>query len=168
MEFRFNGIFDQDASQEEVFEKVARPVLNNCLEGYNGTIFAYGQTGSGKTLTMSGAEHWNLRGITPRILTHIFEEVARNKDIQYNLYVSFMEIYNEHAFDLLEKKHMEQTMEKWSKVSFMEDDDGNVHMKNLSVHHVRTEQDAIDLLMMGNFIRHVHFIYKERQQAPKK
>lgn len=40
----------------------------------------------------------------------------------------------------------------------MEDDYGNVHMKNLSVHHVRTEQDAIDLLMMGNFVRHVIII----------
>ena len=29
---------------------MAKPVIDNCLEGYNGTIFAYGQTGSGKTV----------------------------------------------------------------------------------------------------------------------
>ena len=34
---------------------MAKPVIQNCLDGYNGTIFAYGQTGSGKTFTMSGS-----------------------------------------------------------------------------------------------------------------
>jgi len=38
--------------------KIATPVIMNCLEGFNGTIFAYGQTGSGKTYTMSGADSW--------------------------------------------------------------------------------------------------------------
>jgi hypothetical protein len=37
----------------------------------------------------------------------------------------------------------------------MEDDDGNIHLKNLSVHQCMSEQDGIDLLMMGNFIRQV-------------
>ena len=32
-----------------------RPIVDNCLAGYNGCIFAYGQTGSGKTFTMLGA-----------------------------------------------------------------------------------------------------------------
>lgn len=36
-----------------------------------------------------------------------------------------------------------------------QDDDGNVHMKNLSVHHCQSEQVGIDLMMMGNFIRKV-------------
>ena len=31
-----------------------RPIVENCLAGYNSCIFAYGQTGSGKTYTMSG------------------------------------------------------------------------------------------------------------------
>lgn len=30
------------------------PIIENVLEGYNGTIFAYGQTGTGKTHTMEG------------------------------------------------------------------------------------------------------------------
>jgi kinesin family protein 3/17 len=29
-------------------------MVENVLEGYNGTIFAYGQTGCGKTFTMMG------------------------------------------------------------------------------------------------------------------
>lgn len=27
---------------------IGRPVVDNCLAGYNSTVFAYGQTGSGK------------------------------------------------------------------------------------------------------------------------
>ena len=37
----------------------------------------------------------------------------------------------------------------------MEDNYGNIHLKNLSVHQCFNEQDGIDLLMMGNFIRQV-------------
>jgi hypothetical protein len=32
--------------KEDVFSKIGPPVVSNCLEGYNGTIFAYGQTGT--------------------------------------------------------------------------------------------------------------------------
>ena len=30
------------------------PILNNVIDGFNGTIMAYGQTSSGKTHTMQG------------------------------------------------------------------------------------------------------------------
>lgn len=40
----------------------------------------------------------------------------------------------------------------------MEDELGNIHMKNLSVNKVKNEQDGIDLLMMGNLIRYVIII----------
>lgn len=33
---------------------VGRPTVENCLSGFNSSIFAYGQTGSGKTHTMIG------------------------------------------------------------------------------------------------------------------
>jgi kinesin family protein 6/9 len=56
----------------EIFNRVAKPVIDNCLEGYNGTIFTYGQTGSGKTYTMSGGDEWEERGIIPRVLSYIY------------------------------------------------------------------------------------------------
>ena len=33
---------------------VGRPIVENCLNGYNSSVLAYGQTGSGKTFTMLG------------------------------------------------------------------------------------------------------------------
>lgn len=41
--FQFNGVFNADATQDEVFEEVGVPVVQNALKGFNSTIFAYGQ-----------------------------------------------------------------------------------------------------------------------------
>ena len=50
----YDHVFQENCSQSEVFDIVAQPVVDNVLQGYNGTIFAYGQTGSGKTHTIFG------------------------------------------------------------------------------------------------------------------
>lgn len=55
--FLFDHCFNESATNEQVYQKVARKVVMSCLEGYNGTIFMYGQTGSGKTHTMLGYTH---------------------------------------------------------------------------------------------------------------
>lgn len=105
---------------------------------------------------MSGGESWNMRGIVPRVFTSLFEEVRLRKDyVDYQIYASYFEIYNENGFDLLDKKHAETAFEKWNKINLYEDNAGNLHLKNLTIHACYNEQDAIDLLMMGNFIRQV-------------
>lgn len=54
----------------DVYNRVARPIVENVLEGYNGTIFAYGQTGTGKTFTMEGNRTVpELKGIPTNRLT---------------------------------------------------------------------------------------------------
>lgn len=50
--FNFDYVALQESEQQELFEKIAKPIADSCLLGYNGTIFAYGQTGSGKTFTI--------------------------------------------------------------------------------------------------------------------
>ena len=52
--FTFDGYFGPHSTQEDVYDSVARPVVDSVLGGYNGTVFVYGQTGSGKTHTMVG------------------------------------------------------------------------------------------------------------------
>ena len=34
---------------------VGRPIVDNCMKGYNSSVLAYGMTGCGKTHTMLGA-----------------------------------------------------------------------------------------------------------------
>ena len=79
----------------------------------------------------------------------------RDPQIKYQLYVSYFEIYNENGYDLLDRKHVELPFEKWNKINMYEDVNQNFHMRNLSVHQCDSEKTAIDLLMMGNYIRRV-------------
>merc|ERR1719331_783423 len=91
-----------DISQEQVFTRMAVPVIQSSLDGYNATIFAYGQTGSGKTFTITGGtEKYADRGIIPRTLSYIYEKCKLDSESQYNIYISFLEIYNDRGKDLL-------------------------------------------------------------------
>jgi len=58
--YQFSRVFGPDTEQEEMFEEVGIPAVQNVLKGYNSTLFVYGQTGSGKTYTMGLLES-NLR-----------------------------------------------------------------------------------------------------------
>jgi len=40
--FMFDRVFGHSASQQDVYEATARPLLPGLLEGYNATVFAYG------------------------------------------------------------------------------------------------------------------------------
>ena len=63
----------EEATQEETFDRVAQPVVQSVVDGFNGTVFAYGQTGSGKTYTLTGgADSYASRGIIPRAISAIF------------------------------------------------------------------------------------------------
>jgi kinesin family protein 3/17 len=71
-DFAFDFVFAPDASQSLIYEQSAFSLVDNVLDGYNGTIFAYGQTGCGKTHTMMGGnESDEARGIIPRTFSQI-------------------------------------------------------------------------------------------------
>ena len=63
--FVFDRYFDSSASQEELYDTTAKPIVSSALLGYSGTILAYGPTSSGKTFTMRGGDD-STRGIIPR------------------------------------------------------------------------------------------------------
>ncbi|RQM11810.1 hypothetical protein B5M09_001018 [Aphanomyces astaci] len=148
--FKFDSLIGMEAKQEEVFDRVGRPCVQNALEGFNSTIFAYGQTGSGKTFTITGgAERYEDRGIIPRSLSMIFGEMKKYPDRQTNAYISYLEIYNNQGYDLLNEDHQNtKDIEDLPKVSMLEDEDGNCHLRNLSMHRVASEEDALNLLFL--------------------
>lgn len=149
--FRFNKVFDQDCKQDEVFEEVAQGVIDNVLTGYNVTIFAYGQTGSGKTFTITGgAERYVDRGLIPRSLSYIFEYFEKHPGTVFTAHISYLEIYNESGYDLLDPKHEACRLEDLPKVNLFEDSDNNVHLKNLSLHQASNEEEALNLLFLGD------------------
>ncbi|PWU89869.1 putative kinesin [Trypanosoma cruzi] len=117
--FTFDGAFwsNENASekpfsdQEDVFEVIGKPLVENALAGYNAAIMAYGQTGSGKTYTAFGpvsslgtAEE----GLIPRVCEMIFARAAASsqKGVTYRLCASMLEVYLEDVFDLLNHRKM--------------------------------------------------------------
>ncbi|XP_031565280.1 kinesin-like protein KIF6 isoform X2 [Actinia tenebrosa] len=149
--FRFSRVFDQQCTQDEIFDNVAKGVIDNVLEGYNGTVFAYGQTGSGKTFTITGgAERYSDRGLIPRILSYLFEYCEKNSETVYTIHISYLEIYNESGYDLLDPKHQASKLEDLPKVSLLEDSEGSFHLKNLSMHHASNEEEALNFLFLGD------------------
>ncbi|NXW88961.1 KIF6 protein, partial [Alopecoenas beccarii] len=149
--FKFQKIFDQEAKQDVVFDNIAKPVAECVLAGYNGTIFAYGQTGSGKTFTITGgAERYSDRGIIPRTLSYIFDQLQKDGSKVYTTHVSYLEIYNECGYDLLDPRHEASRLEDLPKVTIMEDPDQNIHLKNLSLQQATNEEEALNLLFLGD------------------
>ncbi|NWW43124.1 KIF15 protein, partial [Pedionomus torquatus] len=110
--FTFDYVANMETTQESVFSSVAKNIVESCMNGYNGTIFAYGQTGSGKTFTMMGPSDsdnftHSLRGVIPRSFEYLFFLIEREKEKAGNgksflCKCSFIEIYNEQIFDLLD------------------------------------------------------------------
>ena len=175
-----------DAGQDEVFDRVAAKPTLGALDGLNGTVFAYGQTGSGKTFTITGGtERYVDRGIVPRAVTKLFSEIARraNDGATYEVTVSYVEVYNDQAYDLLfdganggsgddrrgetpnddadvlnTRVHTHPKNDSSSflpKVALLEDDDGVIHARGRSAHRAGSEEEALNLLFLGDVNRAV-------------
>ena len=90
------------AGQDDLFNDLGTPLLDNAFQGYNNCIFAYGQTGSGKSYSMMG--YGEEAGVIPRICEDMFAritEMQKDKNLTYTVEVSYLEIYNERVRDLL-------------------------------------------------------------------
>ena len=107
-DFTFEGVFDEDCSQKEVYEEVGKPVLKDVLLGYNGSILAYGQTSAGKThsllnsgMGMDGKPDPKQAGLLPRLVAALFVHIGADTKHAYTVEASMLQIYNEHIDCLL-------------------------------------------------------------------
>ncbi|XP_074534656.1 kinesin-like protein KIF23 isoform X2 [Halichoeres trimaculatus] len=73
-QYSFKKVFGVSVSQIELFEHVAKPLVDDLIHGKNGLLFTYGVTGSGKTFTMTGSP--GLGGLLPRSLNMIFKSIG--------------------------------------------------------------------------------------------
>lgn len=126
-------------------------MIEGAFDGYNGTIFAYGQTGSGKTFSITGgAERYSDRGIIPRTLSYIFSRIKKTTTHTYNVNVSYLEIYNDSGYDLLDENHASKNLMDLPKVRVQENENQQFILKGLSVHRAENEEDALNLLFIGD------------------
>ena len=62
------------------------------------------------------------------------------------MHISYLEIYNETGYDLLNPDREVQMLEDLPKVAIMEDEESNIHMRNLSIHRANNEEEALNLV----------------------
>ncbi|XP_039091730.1 kinesin-like protein KIF28P, partial [Hyaena hyaena] len=90
------------ASQKDVFHDLGRGILDSAWQGYNATLLAYGQTGSGKSYSMVG--FGANKGIIPNVCEELFQAIEkRERNQEYQVTFSMLEIYNEQIRDLLSR-----------------------------------------------------------------
>ena len=144
--FTFDYVYDQNSTQEFVYENTAKQSVVSVLEGYNSTVIAYGQTGTGKTHTMEGFKY-NIgdpqRGIIPRSMEEIFKfiQMQSSKNSTFMVRVSYLQIYNEIISDLLK---VERTS-----LQIREDKKKGVFVEGLSEWAVRSPNEVYSLMQKG-------------------
>ena len=142
-----DDVLNPDDDQKRTFSKV-KECVDSALGGFNSTIFAYGQTGSGKTYTLFGKEgidleqsaHSQLRGIAPRSVERVFERLPKGTRVQ----ACFLQVYNEHLYDLLLDPRMAR------KLTIREDKHHGIHVEGISMYPVTDAQECLRLLQIGN------------------
>ncbi|KAK0725248.1 kinesin [Lasiosphaeris hirsuta] len=146
--FAFDRIFDENSSQNDIYEGTTKNLLDSVLDGYNATVFAYGATGCGKTHTITGtAQH---PGIIFLTMQELFEKINDRSDEKVTeVSLSYLEIYNETIRDLL--------VPGGSKVGLMLREDANqgVTVPGLTSHHPKDVQEVMDMIVQGNEYRTV-------------
>lgn len=81
-ECHFNHLFKENASQGEVFELVAKPMVEDLLIGKSGLLFTYGVTSSGKTYTMMGnRQNSGLLMHSLDMIFHVISSVQASRNI---------------------------------------------------------------------------------------
>ncbi|XP_033271777.1 kinesin-like protein KIF27 isoform X4 [Orcinus orca] len=159
--FTFDFVFGKNSTQDEVYNTCIKPLVLSLIEGYNATVFAYGQTGSGKTYTIGGGHVDVLsfskfsasvvegqKGIIPRAIQEIFQNISENLSIDSKIKVSYIEVYKEDLRDLLE---LETSMKD---LHIREDEKGNTVIVGAKECQVETADEVMSLLEMGNAARH--------------
>ncbi|XP_004862493.1 kinesin-like protein KIF27 isoform X1 [Heterocephalus glaber] len=150
--FTFDFVFGKSSTQDEIYNTCIKPLVLSLIEGYNATVFAYGQTGSGKTYTIGGGHVASIvegqKGIIPRAIQEIFQNISENPSSDFNIKVSYIEVYKEDLRDLLE---LETSMKD---LHIREDEKGNTVIVGAKECHVEGVDEVMSLLQMGNAARH--------------
>lgn len=158
--FRFTHVFDECASQEDVFEATALPLVRALFDGASGVVLAYGVTCSGKTWTISGSP--KAPGVLPRALDVILRAIqgvdARNTEAaipvvpgrEYRVFASYLEVYNEQCYDLFEEFLEEGVARKGRRVlKLKEDAQKEVYAEGLTEVEITSASDVQRLLEIG-------------------
>lgn len=178
--FQYDHVFATQDDNQCVFDVVGSPVIQQCLDGYNGTIFAYGMTGSGKTYSMRGVvrnsvsllfdkfDRTNLTSSTAGdvmdqdnswINENVFDDdtivssSCTKKKINY-MTCSILEIYNEKLNDLLAEDNKNTRFPNLSSdLRIVDDDKFGISVRGLREVRVTSTDQLLALIDQGELLR---------------
>ncbi|XP_063887911.1 kinesin-like protein KIF18A [Scylla paramamosain] len=143
--FVFEHVFGDQATNEELYEVTAHPLIDTLLQGYNCSVFAYGATGAGKTYTMLGRPE--CPGITSLTLQELYQQLDELKgQKRCEVAVSYLEVYNETVRDLLGT----------GKPLALQEMGQQVMVPGLSLHKPSNAEELLQMLAQGNSNRTQH------------
>ncbi|KAF5907616.1 kinesin-like protein KIF23 isoform X3, partial [Clarias magur] len=219
-QYSFKKVFGIKTTQMELFEDVAKPLVEDLIHGKNGLLFTYGVTGSGKTYTMTGSPGQG--GLLPRSLDMIFnsigpyqakrfvfkpddkngmevqnqvdallerqkqenqpsvpktpssrqrldpefadmikpEEASKadgvDEDSSYSVFVSYIEIYNNYIYDLLEEAPFDPIRPKPPQSKILrEDQNHNMYVAGCTEVEVKSTEEAFEVFWRGQKKRRI-------------
>ncbi|KAM3609753.1 uncharacterized protein V6R79_019786 [Siganus canaliculatus] len=219
-QYSFKKVFGVSVSQIDLFEHVAKPLVDDLIHGRNGLLFTYGVTGSGKTYTMTGSPGQG--GLLPRSLDMIFNSIGPyqakrfvfrtdekngmeiqnevdallerqrrennlsvpktpstrqktdpeiadmikpeeafkadgvDEDSSYSVFVSYVEIYNNYIYDLLEETQEDAIKPKPPQSKILrEDQNHNMYVAGCMEVEVKSAEEAFQVFWRGQKKRKV-------------
>lgn len=157
--FAFDDSFDDSDSNEVIYSRTVRPLVEFAFDGGKSSCFAYGQTGSGKTFTLMGSNPHDPASVTSNAGLYVLaarDIFAMRKDPSFHadkatgrpltVVVSCFEIYGGKLFDLLNERNL---------VKCLEDAKGQVQVPGLTDHVVESVEDLLDLMSIAHEYRSV-------------
>ncbi|KAM4744988.1 kinesin-like protein KIF23 isoform 2-T2 [Anableps anableps] len=219
-QYSFKKVFGIKTTQIELFEDVAKPLIEDLIHCKNGLLFTYGVTGSGKTYTMTGSPGEG--GLLPRSLDMLFNSIgpfqakrfvfkpddkngievqnqvdallerqkrdsqpsilktpsSRQKadpefadmikpdeacksegvdeDCCYSVFVSYIEIYNNYIYDLLEDAPFDLIRPKPPQSKILrEDQNHNMYVAGCTEVEVKSTEEAFEVFWKGQKKRRI-------------
>uniref|UniRef100_A0A9R1SNT5 Kinesin-like protein n=2 Tax=Cyprinus carpio TaxID=7962 RepID=A0A9R1SNT5_CYPCA len=218
-QYSFKKVFGIKTTQMELFEDVAKPLVEDLIHCKNGLLFTYGVTGSGKTYTMTGSPGQG--GLLPRSLDMIFNSISPyqakryvfkpddkngmevqnqvdalldrqkresqtsvpktpttrrfdpefadmispeeackasgvDEDSSYSVFVSYIEIYNNYIYDLLEETPFDPIKPKPPQSKILrEDQNHNMYVAGCTEVEVKSTEEAFEVFWRGQKKRRI-------------
>ncbi|XP_047218331.1 kinesin-like protein KIF23 isoform X2 [Girardinichthys multiradiatus] len=220
MQYSFKKVFGIKTTQIELFEDVAKPLIEDLIHCKNGLLFTYGVTGSGKTYTMTGSPGEG--GLLLRSLGMLFNSIGPfqakrfvfkpddkngieiqnqvdallerqkrdsqqsvpktpssrpkvdpdfadminpdeacksesvDEDCCYSIFVSYIEIYNNYIYDLLEDALFDPIRAKPPQSKILrEDQNHNMYVAGCTEVEVKSTEEAFEVFWKGQKKRRI-------------
>ncbi|PWA55123.1 P-loop containing nucleoside triphosphate hydrolases superfamily protein [Artemisia annua] len=163
--FTFDYVYGSTGStSNRIFDDCVAPLVDALFHGYNATVLAYGQTGSGKTYTMGTNYNGECtNGIIPKVMQKIFRHVEETKgNTEYLIRVSFIEIFKEEVFDLLESNTVvyskgdgngKGTGPSRAPIQIRETANGGISLAGVTEAEVTSQEEMASFLLRGSVNR---------------